>query len=123
MSRYQPATEYAKQIREDLKVRFPGLKFSVKCDVNSIGIALMQAPKSVFAASLPEVGYRQVNHFYIGDSEVLNAYGKKIFKGVNEIVKKYHWDESRSEIDYFSCAFYYNLNVGRWDKAFEVKGK
>jgi hypothetical protein len=123
MSRYQPATEYAKQIREDLKVRFPGLKFSVKSDYNSIGISLMQAPKSPFVAGLELATYRQVSHFYIGDSEVLNEYGKEIFKGVNEIVKRYHWDESRAEVDYFCCSFYYNLNVGRWDKAFEVKVK
>ena len=123
MSRYQPAKEYAAQIRNDLKARFPDLKFSVKSDYNSIGISLMQAPKSPFTGEFSTAAYRQISHFYIGDSEVLNAYGKEIFKEVNEIVKKYHWDESRSEIDYFSCAFYYNLNIGRWDKAFEVKVK
>ena len=123
MSRYQPATEYAKQIREDLKVLLPGLKFSVKTDYNSISISLMQAPKTVFIRAFSTATYRQVNPYYIGDSEVLNAYGKEIFKAVSEIVKKYHWDESRAEIDYFSCAFYYSLNVGRWDKAFEVKVK
>ena len=123
MSRYQPATEYAKQIREDLKVRFPDLKFSVKSDYNSIRIALMQAPKSPFAGAYSTATYRQINPYYIGDSEVLNIYGKEIFKAVSEIVKKYHWDESRPEVDYFSCAFYYSLNIGRWDKDFEVKAK
>lgn len=121
MSRYQPATEYAKQIRQDLKVRFPGLKFSVKSDYNSISISLMQAPKPVLAKEFSAGGYRQINHYYIADSEALNAYGKEIFKGVNEVVKKYHWDESQAEVDYFCCSFYYSLNVGRWDKAFEVK--
>lgn len=123
MSRYQPATEYAKQIRQDLKARFPGLKFSVKSDYNSISIALMQAPKSPFTGEFSTAAYRQINPYYIGDSEVLNIYGKEIFKAVSEIVKKYHWDESQAEIDYFCCAFYYSLNIGRWDKAFEVKGK
>lgn len=123
MSRYQPATEYAKQIRQDLKLRFPGLKFSVKSDYNHISVSLMRAPKPVLANEFSAGGYRQINQYYIGDSEVLNAYGKEIFKGVNEIVKKYHWDESRPEVDYFSCAFYYNFNVGRWDKPFEVKVK
>lgn len=123
MSRYQPATEYAKQIRQDLKARFPGLKFSVKSDYNSISIALMQAPKSPFTGEFSTATYRQVNPYYIGDSEVLNIYGKEIFKAVSEIVKKYHWDESQAEIDYFCCAFYYSLNIGRWDKAFEVKAK
>ena len=123
MSRYQSATEYAKQIRADLKERFPGLKFSVKSDYNSISISLMQAPKSPFTGEFSTAAYRQINHYYIGDSEVLNDYGKEIFKGVNEIVKKYHWNESRPEIDYFSCAFYYSIDVGRWDKPFEVKVK
>ena len=123
MSRYQTATEYAKQIRADLKNRFPGLKFSVKSCHNSIDISLMQAPKPVLANEFSAGGYRQINQYYIGDSEALNAYGKEIFKGVNEIVKKYHWDESRPEIDYFSCAFYYSLNVGSWDKRFKVKVK
>ena len=123
MSRYQPAKEYAAQIRNDLKARFPDLKFSVKSDYNSIGISLMQAPKSPFAGAYSTATYRQINHYYIGDSEALNIYGKEIFKAVNEIVKKYHWDESRAEIDYFCCAFYYSLNVGRCDKPFEVKVK
>ena len=121
MSRYTPAKENAQKIRQDLKAELPGLKFSVKSDHNSIGIALMRAPKSVFVSGLPDAGYRQVNPYAVGESPVLNEYGKKIFKAVNEIVKRYHWDDSRAEVDYFSCAFYFNFAVGRWDKTFGVK--
>lgn len=123
MSRYQPATEYAKQIREDLKKRFSGLKFSVKSDYNSISISLMQAPKSPLAGAYSTATYRQVSPYYIGDNEALNAYGKEIFKAVSEIVNEYYWNDSCPEIDYFNVSFYYSLNVGRWDKPFEVKVK
>jgi len=123
MSRYQPATEYAKQIRNDLKARLPDFKFSVKSDYNSIGISLMQAPKTVLAPAYASALYKPVDCHYIGDSEILNHYGKQIFKAVSEIVGRYYWNESRPEIDYFSVSFYYNFNVGRWDKAFEVKVK
>ncbi len=123
MSRYQPTKEYAAQIRRDLKERFPDLKFSVKCDGNSIGIALMQAPKTVFTGEFSEAKCRQIGDWRIQESEVLNSYGKEILLGMKEVVKKYHWNESRPEIDFFLCSFYYNLSVGRWDKPFEVKGK
>lgn len=37
MSEYKPTKEYAKEIREELKVAFPGIKFSVRTQVYSMG--------------------------------------------------------------------------------------
>lgn len=30
-----------------------------------------------------------------------------------------HWDHSDSQTDYFHCAWYVNVNLGRWNKPFQ----
>lgn len=116
---YMSIVDYAAAIRNDLKASFPGFKFSVTVHVNSISIALMSAPKSPLAES--GAVRAEINQYYISQSRELNTFGKGLFTKVDEIVKQYHWDDSRIEIDYFSCAFYYSLRVGKWDKEFVIK--
>lgn len=125
MHSYMSMTEYAKAIRNDLKQRLPGLRFSVRKSQGggAIYISLLQAPKSVLSHDYVKSGATHVgvNEYYIADSSVLNDYGKQVFQAINSIVKQYHWDESQIEIDYFRCAFYYHLEVGQWDNPFQVK--
>lgn len=119
MRSYMSTTDYAKAIRNDLKAEFPELGFSVRKNDNHISISLMSAPKNPLVDNKGQ--HVDVNQYYIADSQHLNTYGKNLFKSVKGIVGRYHWDESRIEIDYFSCAFYYSLEVGQWDKPFVVK--
>ena len=61
-----------------------------------------------------------MNHYHFQNTNFTD-YGKKLFQAIHEIILKYHWDESDSMTDYFHCAFYYNLHIGKWDKPFTVK--
>ena len=49
----------------------------------------------------------------------LTEAGHNDLKKIVAIVDKYHRHESDSSIDYFNCNFYFHLNLGKWDKAFE----
>ena len=44
--------------------------------------------------------------------------GHKIIKQVMDIVNKYHWDESNSQIDYFHTNFHFDLGLGNYNKDF-----
>lgn len=48
----------------------------------------------------------------------LTPEGHDTIKKVVEIVEKYHLDRSDSQIDYFCTNFYYDLDLGKYDKAF-----
>jgi hypothetical protein len=69
----------------------------------------------------PFSGEYGVNQYYFNSDENLTVDAKILFNLIEEIVKKYHWDKSDSQTDYFHCAFYYSYSVGRWDKKFIQK--
>jgi hypothetical protein len=91
------------------------VKVSVTSDYNSIDIYLMSAP---WVAIANEENRIQVNHYYFMEDERLTKEAKVIFQLIDEIIAKYHWDESDPMTDYFNCAFYYSYAVGKWDRPF-----
>lgn len=117
---YKSLKDIAKDVRNGLKAAMPECTWSVVKSDNQVSVSLMTAPQDVFETA--GVGYHQVNHYYIANDSVLNAYGRDLMTKANEILSRDHWDESQIQIDYFNCAFYKYLNVGKWDKDFEVKG-
>jgi hypothetical protein len=35
-----------------------------------------------------------------------------------------YFDHSESQVDYYHCAYYVNINIGKWNKPFEyIKGE
>ena len=113
--------EIAKQIRIELKEKFKSGKFSVTTDSytggSSLNVSLMKHEKMVIADGSD---YIQVNHYYIDDAKCLTEEGKSIMSGILNIINKFHWDKSEIETDYFNCNFYIHLNVGKWDKPFQL---
>lgn len=113
-----------KVIRDNLKAAFPakdGWKFSVRGDNHTaVRVAIMAFPKGY---DFP--GHAQVNHYHIDTS----GYGdkeKEVLKKVSAIVHEKHWDKSDIMTDYFNCAFYVTIEIGKWDKeavAVEPKAK
>ena len=45
---------------------------------------------------------------------------KEELEKVEEIINKYHYDNSDSMIDYFDTNFYYYYQIGSWDKDFKI---
>lgn len=66
-----------------------------------------------------ESGYEQVNTYHYK-----NHYSGKALEIMEKIVSCLYsadyYDHSDAQTDYFNTAYYVHLNVGRWNKPFEV---
>jgi hypothetical protein len=133
-----------KSIREALKKKFPGHKFSVTKMSGSHGVdvAVMAGPafkeesaqydpfsprKHKYVVSDLNKGYSNINEYWLKENYPNNA---KFFQNVVEIIKTapYYagvgdlwFDKSDIQTDYFHTAYYMSISVGKWDKPFQVK--
>ncbi len=63
-------------------------------------------------------GYCQINHFYLENGfagqalEVMEAAKQALYSAD-------YYDDSDSQIDYFNCAYYVSMQVGKWNKPFK----
>lgn len=71
--------------------------------------------------------YHQLNHIRDNREYDENVWNNGVFlthdgfKAVNkviDIINKYHINRSDSQTDYFDVNFYYDLNLGKWNKDF-----
>ena len=108
-------TEAVKVIRNNIKKAFPakdGWKFSVlRKDSSEVNVSIMSAPSEYGFE-----GYEQVNHFYIDENFADKPKQAKALNQLHDIIKENHWDKSDSQSDYFHCAFYISINIGKWNK-------
>lgn len=66
-------------------------------------------------------GYIQVNNYWLKDnfSGIALEYLEKAYR----IMLEGHWDKSDIQTDYFNCAWYNNIHVGRWNKPYVLTVK
>ena len=123
-------------IRKQLKEQMPEYKFSVVRDHHSsVTISMMKGPAFAefeyfdrYAGEYKKGtlgdnnGYDQINTYHTGD-----FYGKEnaaIFDKIVKIAKtagdKKWYDDSDAMTDYFATAYYVHLNVGKFEKPYEV---
>ena len=136
-------TEVAKLVREQLKKEFPACKFSVTCKSfsggSSLTIALMVAPFSVFAKDTDTNGnreegdYAQLNHYQlchaydygsppgVCNGVFLTPEAWRVLSRAVEIGQAQNWDNSDIQTDYFDVNYYFDIEVGKWDKPFQVR--
>jgi hypothetical protein len=128
--------QIAKQTRETLKKEFPTCKFSVTVEKYSGGrcmtIALMSADFQVMENSeFWKDGYAQLNHFSLErytreespngcNGAFLTQKAWDVMKRVNEIGQADNWNRSDSQSDYFDVNYYLDINIGKWNKPFQV---
>jgi len=71
--------------------------------------------------------YHQLNHIINNREYDVNTWNNGVFLTVDgfnavnkviDIINHYHVDKSNSQIDYFDVNFYYDLNLGKFDKDF-----
>lgn len=62
--------------------------------------------------------YIQVNHYYL-DTQ-FSGKALEYLEKAKAIMHVDHWDESDIMTDYFHCAYYVSMNVGRWDKPYQL---
>ena len=123
-------TEEVREIRNTLKEEFgPDLKFGVKKQHHSSVLVTIKKGNVDFSDIMREGdrGYTQINQYHLGQ------YGRHamLFDSIVDVIKKApgkaengrEWyDESDAMTDYFNTAFYFNLEVGSWNKPYEYQG-
>ena len=77
---------------------------------------------------MQEAGHHQLNHHTLRqeyDSEnwcngvFLTEPGHKLLQRVIEIANQFNYDDSEPETDYYNVNYYLDIELGKWDKAFE----
>lgn len=107
------SSEEVKKVREAIKKEFPEYKWSItKEHYTSIIIALMEADFEV------KDDEKYINEHHLDDHK--NESIKRIFLKVKEILfatVKYH-NNSDAMTDYFDVAYYYDFQIGKWNKPY-----
>jgi len=95
---------------------FPTVKYSLAIDNHSsIVCTISKGPECL----KPSNGdHSQVNTYWIDTQHSEEA--ANILNKINTCLHIGHWDESDIQTDYFSCAWYVNINIGKWNKPFIV---
>jgi hypothetical protein len=108
--------ETVQEKRAAIKKELPakdGWKISVTGGNSStLNVRIMQYPKGY---KFPE--HDQINHYNFDSStEDYGTKEKEICRKLIEIMADGHWDKSDMMTDYFFCAYYYYLQIGKWSK-------
>ena len=62
-----------------------------------------------------------VNQYYLDSS--FSGIALEYLEKAKEIMYAEHWDKSDIMTDYFHCAYYVNINIGRWNKPYKFTAK
>lgn len=114
-------TDIAKAVREYAKTNdvLKECKFSITISRASmcqeLNVALMSAPKIVFVDETKKS--MQGAHYH---KDALTPYGQVVIETITEYVQSYNYDDRDPCTDYFNVNFYESINIGKWDKPFEV---
>lgn len=134
---YKDIKIIAKEVKEELQRQYPKCKWSTRIERFSGGqamrVALMSAPFEAFASDKDcngnDVrGYAQLNQYQFSrpdDANVNNgtpltqeAWG--CMSNAYRIANKDNWNNSDPQTDYFDVNYWLHLEIGNWDKPFEV---
>jgi hypothetical protein len=127
-------TAEVKEIRVALKATF-GKKFKFSVTKRDGGLAVQVAimsgefdMSSLWAGKNEGdygFGYTNINPYWITDDNYGGHVG--LFNKINSIIKsapanaeggREYFDDSDSMTDYFHVAYYYDIQVGKWDKPY-----
>ena len=132
------STDDVKHIRNTLKKELPQFKFSVVRDHHSsVTIALMKGPAfkdyEYFDRYTHEtkIGTLNEDHHQINQYHLEDLYGKENAKVLDKIHSialtapannggKVWYNNSDAMIDYFDTAYYVHIEVGKWNKQYEI---
>ena len=118
-------SDQVKAARKALKTTFPEFKFSVTGgNTSAITIAIMSGPldmtKDATRGGYSEDCYVQLNPYYLSRCE----HGV-VYEGMKAVAQKAiaeagnpYFDHSDIQSDYFHCAYYLYMHVGKWDKPY-----
>jgi hypothetical protein len=124
--------EIAQLLKEKLKGR--DIKFSLAVDnhstivlnIRSGGVDFIgnfnqtnsDSPRYNARFEQPAKDYLSVNHFWI--DEHFTGEAKEILEIANNCLNLNNYDNSDAMTDYFDVGHYVDINVGKWDKAYQL---
>jgi len=116
-------TSEVKQIRDKLKKEFPNIKFSVTREHGmSISVSIIKSNIDFTDEVLTDgMTHSSINQYRV---EQFYPKHKDLFNKILNIIKngsdRKWYNDSDAMTDYFDTAFYFDLNVGKWDKPYEL---
>ena len=116
------STEDVKKIRVALKNEFgKKLKFGVRKSPSHHSVSVTIKSGTVDFSDIMSNTYDQVqvNHYHLQNYGVHKSLFEKIVEIIKTAPSKKWYNNSDAMIDYFDVAFYFDLNVGEWDKPYE----
>lgn len=118
---YRSTKDIAATVRATLKEKLPEYKFSVTTEhYTQISVSLMAGPVPVLKHS-SNGGYVQLNPWYLNNDDRLTKDGLRVMTIALAALNAEWWDKSEPQTDYFCCAFYRSLNIGRWDRPYVIR--
>lgn len=114
--------EIASKVKGYAKEHYPCFKFSVRSQNYSgysvICITLVSGGVPAILSDRSRIS--GLNNLKLLKSEI----SEEAYDAVNDVYKyaqSYNYNDSDSEIDYYDVNFYLRIDIGRWDKPYEVK--
>lgn len=112
------------KIRSALKDRFPKVKFGCRSRDSglAVSVSVMKSPFDFSPLYRGTEGYVSINHFHISRlREQISDEAVAFLILIDETIRNVgnHYDNSDSMTDHFDVAFYYDINIGRYDKPHE----
>ena len=102
--------ETVSKIRKEINAAFPrkdGWCISLRgSNSPNLGIRIYAAP---IRFSPDAVEYNQYFPERTEEYMGISKQAADVVRAIDGIVRKYHWDNSNAQIDYFRCAFYYSI--------------
>lgn len=92
---------------------------SIVLTIKSAPVDLLEGYRKNLGDRMNGVNYMQVNHYHL-----YHGFEGKLLKKMEEIVMVLNtdnYDNSDIQTDYFDVGHYVDVNIGRWNKPFEVK--
>lgn len=113
-----------KEIKRELKAKFPNLTFSVRNrHYSSVDVTITSGDIDFSDLYENERTYAGVNHYALR-REYDQPYGKHtaLLREIFEIVNTNNYDNSDTMTDYFDVGFYVDMSIGNWEKPYVYKG-
>lgn len=61
---------------------------------------------------------QQVNHYWIPEN--FDGVARDVLLAIRDGLLVEHWDKSDAMTDYFDCSYYISINIGKWNKPYEL---
>lgn len=110
--------EQAAAVRAELKKKFPKVRFSVRIEhYSTLHISIMESPYDWSSVARYKDG-----HVKLSWRSPKDYPHSQFLEQIIEIAMRGNWDKSDSMTDYFNVGWYFDLEVGRWDRPHIQKG-